>query len=613
MQHINVHRREIGVYLNDGNASVTVWAPFADSVSIQTATENIVLSKHQYGYWRTMTHLLRDGDRYSILLDGKPFPDPASLSQPDGVHGASQATDLDTFTWTDDHWQNIPLNEYIIYELHAGTFSADGNFNGILEKLDYLVELGITAIEIMPVAQFPGSRNWGYDGVFPFAVQHSYGGAKALQQLVNACHEKGLAVILDVVYNHTGPEGNYWREFAPYFTDKYHTPWGSPVNFDDAWCDGVRHFFIENVLMWLRDFHIDALRMDAVHAIYDFSAKHILREMKDYTDLLMAQNGRKYHLIIECDLNDHKYIRAANEHGYGMDAQWCDEFHHSLRVASGNERKGYYADFNGIEDLAKSYKHAYVYDGIYSPHRLRNFGSKTDDHDSRQFVVFSQNHDQTGNRMLGERSSTLVSFDMLKLLAGAVLVSPFLPLLFMGEEYGEINPFQYFVSHTDESLVAAVRKGRKEEFAAFQEDGAVPDPQSADTFEQSKLQWNLLAEDKHQMLFRYYKTLIGLRKSHPLLNCRDRKLLETKAYPQQQVLVLYSWNETSQMVCLMNFSKEPQTVPLPIVSGSWVKIFDSAAAEWQQIKPANQQSTGPSNIISSESLLIYEHNDVQPR
>lgn len=299
-------------------------------------------------------------------------PDPASLAQPDGVHGTSQAINIKNFEWTDSQWKNIPLEEYILYEIHTGTFTPQGTFESIEKKLDYLKDLGVNAIEIMPVAQFPGNRNWGYDGVFPFAVQNSYGGANALQQLVNTCHQKSIAVVLDVVYNHLGPEGNYLPQFAPYFTDKYKTPWGSAINFDDAWCDGVRHYFIENALMWFRDFHIDALRLDAVHAIKDFSPVHILQEIRDYVNELEKVTGRNYYLIVESDLNDPRYINPLEECGYGMNAQWIDEFHHALRVTAGGEPTGYYSDFKPVQHLAKAYKDAYVYDGQFSPHRKKH-------------------------------------------------------------------------------------------------------------------------------------------------------------------------------------------------------------------------------------------------
>lgn len=516
----SIYKRLVGVNFNsDGLAEVLVWAPFAHSVDLNVKRGLVIpLQKGQRGYWKLVTSELKPGESYGFIIDGNAsLPDPASLFQPEGVHGLSVAAPIQNFNWHDKDWRNKDLGEYIIYELHTGAFSDEGTFAAIEEKLDYLIDLGITAIELMPVAEFPGNRNWGYDGVFPFAVHHSYGGPAALQQLVNTCHQKDLAVILDVVYNHIGPEGNYLGHYAPYFTGKYQTPWGDAINFDDAWCDGVRQYFIENALMWFRDFHIDALRMDAVHAIKDFSPKHILQEIKENVDALMQITNRRYYLIIECDLNDTRFIKPAADGGYGIDAQWTDEFHHALRVTAGQQRDGYYADFNGIAHLAKAYQDAYVYDGQYSEERHKKFGVKTTGQPGRQFVVFSQNHDQVGNRMLGERTSALVSFEMQKLLAAAVMLSPYLPLLFMGEEYSEPHPFLYFVSHTDPELVEAVRKGRKEEFKNFMAQGEAPDPQATETFERSKLQWHLVSRPPHQTMLNYYKALIQLRKTNPVL------------------------------------------------------------------------------------------------
>ncbi|HUC82407.1 MAG TPA: malto-oligosyltrehalose trehalohydrolase, partial [Flavisolibacter sp.] len=425
MQPIDVRKRTIGINIENGTATANIWAPLAEKVEIEMKAEGeskiLPLKKTDYGYWQTTSGEMREGTRYKIRIDDKaPFPDPASLFQPDDVHGESEVFDVNRYHWSNTAWNNLPLEDYIIYELHTGTFTDEGTFAALEEKLDYLKELGINAIEIMPVAQFPGNRNWGYDGVAPFAVQNSYGGPQGLQKLVDVCHQKGLAVILDVVYNHLGPEGNYLGAFGPYFTDKYNTPWGNAINFDDAWSDGVRRYFIENALMWFRDFRIDALRLDAVHAIKDFSPVHILKEIKLRVDELVQVTGRQHYLIVELDLNDTRFIDPVEKGGYGMDAQWVDEFHHALRVASGQEKSGYYSDFTGLAHLAKSYQDAYVYDGQYSPHRNKFFGIKADAAEGKQFIVFSQNHDQVGNRMLGERTSELVSFDMQKLLAGAV-------------------------------------------------------------------------------------------------------------------------------------------------------------------------------------------------
>ncbi|HEY0042414.1 MAG TPA: alpha-amylase family glycosyl hydrolase, partial [Flavisolibacter sp.] len=341
MQPIDVSKRTIGINTGDGKTTVNIWAPLAEKVAIIIGNEEIPLAKETYGYWQSSSDKIKEGTRYKIKVDeNTAFPDPSSLSQPDGVHGESEVINLNSFTWTETGWNNLPLEEYIIYELHTGTFTEEGTFASLEQKLDYLKELGVNAIEIMPVAQFPGNRNWGYDGVFPFAVQNSYGGAKGLQHLVDACHQKGLAVILDVVYNHLGPEGNYLGSFGPYFTDKYNTPWGNAINFDDAWCDGVRRYFIENALMWFRDFRIDGLRLDAVHAIKDFSPVHILKEIKLRVDELMQLTGRQHYLIVELDLNDTKFIDPVEKGGFGMDAQWIDEFHHALRITAGQEKSG---------------------------------------------------------------------------------------------------------------------------------------------------------------------------------------------------------------------------------------------------------------------------------
>ena len=579
LQSIDLATRQIGVnFIAETGADVLVWCPAATSLELLLLPSHlqIPLEKDHFGYWSVKSNLLQPGDKYRFLIDGKKVrPDPASLSQPEGVHGPSQAIDL-SFNWSDQSWIPAPKSDWIIYELHTGTFSESGDFSGIESRLDHLLELGINAIEIMPVAQFPGSRNWGYDGVFPFAVHNSYGGAAGLQRLVNTCHQKGLSVILDVVYNHIGPEGNYLPDFGPYFTDKYKTPWGSAINFDDAECDPVRLYFTENVLMWFRDFHIDALRLDAVHAIKDFSALHILEEIKKYTDKLSRQTGRSHSLIIEMDLNDPRYINPLSTGGYGMDAQWIDEFHHALRVTAGGSRSGYYSDFNGIEDLAKSYRDAYVYDGQYSSHRKRKFGARAEKNPGNQFIVFSQNHDQVGNRMLGERSSQLFSSEMQKLMAAAVMVGPFIPMLFMGEEWSETAPFLYFVSHSDEALSAAVKKGRREEFAAFHTEGEAPDPTLPETFERSKLQWSLLDESEHRLMFDYYRELIRLRKKYPALKELSREGLNAVADNQANTLMLTRRSDAQTIICLLNFSQVVAEFSLPQNKEGWKRIFDSS-------------------------------------
>ncbi len=606
-------QRRVGINFNEAQqAEICLWAPQAERVEVALSDgTSIGLQKSEGGYWKITTDQLQPGDHYKFILDGtRTLPDPASLSQPKGVHEASAAFDLNAVEWTDGDWQNPELNNYIIYEIHTGTFSAKGDFEGIAAHLDHLIDLGINAIEIMPVAQFPGERNWGYDGVFPFAVQHSYGGAVKLQELVNTCHEKGIAVILDVVYNHVGPEGNYFAEFGPYFTDKYHTPWGQAVNFDDEYCDGVRDYFIENVLTWFRDFHIDALRMDAVHAIKDLSSQHLLQAIRLQVDALMEQTGRRHYLIVECDLNDPRFLDTPEKNGFGMDSQWVDEFHHALRITAGEPATGYYSDFQGIRHLEKAYRDAYVYDGQYSEHRKKNFGRPAKDQQGSKFIVFSQNHDQVGNRMLGERSTALYSFEMQKVLAGAVMISPYLPMLFMGEEYGETNPFLYFVSHTDAELNKMVREGRKAEFAAFHSEGEAPDPDALDTFMQSKLQWDLLQKPQHQTMFKYYKALIQLRKNNPALSNGDRSRLTALSYPDKNTLVLKRWEPRQQIVCILNFSKEKQAIPAEDSIHNWELLLSSADEEWGGPCGENSACQEVNKlIIQPESILIYTRKD----
>jgi maltooligosyltrehalose trehalohydrolase len=614
MHSIDISKRSIGITFTGEQGNVSLWAPHADIVELLTDHHPPVrLVKQEYGYWSTTIRNLKPGDRYQFLLNNqKKIPDPASLAQPDGVHGLSQALEINAFEWTDHTWKNPPLTDYIIYELHTGTFTVKGTFEGICEKLDHLKSLGITAIELMPVVAFPGDRNWGYDGVFPFAVHLSYGGAEQLQQLVTLCHEKGLAVVLDVVYNHLGPEGNYLPEFGPYLTDKYKTPWGKAINFDDAGCDGVRAYFLENAMMWFRDFHVDALRLDAVHAIKDFSPTHFLRELRMYTNKLMERTGRIHHLIIECDLNDSRFIDPLEKQGYAMDAQWCDEFHHALRVAGGQQTIGYYSDFNGVEHLAKAYRDTYVYNGIYSPHRQKTFGNDVSRHNGEQFIVFSQNHDQIGNRMLGERTSCLVSFEMQKLMAGAVVVSPFIPLLFMGEEWAEKAPFQYFVSHTDPELAEAVRKGRKEEFKSFQSQDEFPDPLAEQTFNRSKLNWNAINNEPHATMLRFYKLLISIRTHFLPLHLFKRNQLDVNCDPKQQTLQLRRWRgpdvEKNQLICLMNFSKQAQQFQLP-ENYSWNKLLCSSDQEWLGSHNAPESIT-KEITLSPESISIYTNHHV---
>jgi len=520
-----------------------------------------------------------------------------SYFQPQGVHGPSQVVDSN-FTWEEQGWSGLPLEEYIVYELHVGTFTTEGTFGAIITRLDELKDLGITAVELMPVAQFPGNRNWGYDGVYPFAVQDSYGGPEGLKNLVNTCHRKGLAVILDVVYNHLGPEGNYIADFGPYFTDRYKTPWGAALNFDGPSSDHVRHFFIENAIYWLNEFHIDALRLDALHAILDISSYSFVEELSVEFHEQVKQQKRKAYLIGESAANDARLIKSRELGGYGLDAQWNDDFHHSLHVLLTGEQAGYYQDFGRLHHLVKAFREGFVYSGEYSPYRRRRHGVSSKDIPSHRFVVFSQNHDQVGNRAQGERLSRIVSFEALKLAAGTVLLSPYIPLIFMGEEYGETAPFPYFVSHAEPELIEAVRKGRREEFAAFRWQGEIPDPQDEKTFTSARINRNLRDQGQHCVLLEFYKELIRLRKVTPALANLSKDTLEIKADEENKAIIMHRWKDNSEVIAVFNFADGGVSIRLTVPVGQWRKYLDSAEERWQ-----GSGSTIPDLISPSEGSL----------
>lgn len=593
----------------------TLWAPLVGEAAVHLIApeEKIIpLQKDEQGYWHATVNNVPPDSLYYYLLEGQTDrADPASHFQPQGVHGPSQVIAHKTFSWNDDQWQGIPLEKMVIYELHVGTFTKEGTFTAIIPRIPELLELGVNTIEIMPVAQFPGERNWGYDGTFPFAVQNSYGGVNGLKQLVDACHQQGMAVILDVVYNHLGPEGNYLWGFGTYFTDRYKTPWGSAVNFDAAYSDGVRNYFIENALYWLKNYHIDALRLDAIHAIYDFGAKHILAEIAGAVAQFSQQQGRKRYLIAESDLNDPRVIRPQKLGGYGIDAQWSDDFHHALHTVLTKETRGYYQDFGSLEQLAKAYRHSFVYAWDYSPHRRRYHGSDPSDRPSYQFVVCSQNHDQVGNRMLGDRTSSLISFEALKLTAAAVLLSPYIPLLFMGEEYGETAPFLYFVSHSDPNIIQGVREGRKAEFSAFFTDSnqQTPDPQAVETFERSRLHWEMRHQGKHQQLWSFYQKLLQLRREIPALTNLDRNHLKAAVIKTEKVLQLQRWCQNNQILAWLNFSPEPEEIAATLPPGSWKQLLDSAASTWGgNGSPLPDKLAAPAQktiVLNPHSVVVY--------
>jgi maltooligosyltrehalose trehalohydrolase len=565
------------------------------------------------GYFSAVVEGVEPGAWYFYRLDNeRERPDPASRFQPRGVHGPSQIVDH-RFHWEDTSWSGLPLAEYILYELHAGAFTPEGTFDAIIPRLRQLKELGVTAVELMPVAQFPGGRNWGYDGVFPFAVQNSYGGPEGLKRLVNACHLQGLAVVLDVVYNHLGPEGNYFREFGHYFTDRYKTPWGPAINFDGPHSDEVRRFFVENALYWVTEFHIDALRLDAVHAILDHSAHPFLEDLAETVHQQAERLNRKIYAIPESALNDTRLIRSCELGGFGLDAQWNDDFHHALRALLTSDRGGYYQDFGDLRHLVKGFREGYVYSGEHSVYRKRRHGDSSRLIPAHQFVVFSQNHDQVGNRLMGERLSQLVPFEGLKLAAGAVLLSPFLPLLFMGEEYGETAPFLYFVSHSDPGLIETVRRGRKEEFAAFGWQAEPSDPQDETTFLRSKLNCQLADEPKHRALFDYYKELIRLRKLVGPLSLLSKDQMEVLGLEEHKTLCARRWRDGEEVFTVLYFGDAQVSVDLPIPAGRWRRLLDSSEERWfgmGSAVPHDLVSDGKAIVtLSPQACILFQRSE----
>jgi maltooligosyltrehalose trehalohydrolase len=585
------------VLTGESTCSFLVWAPRAKKIEIQITSPNertIAMQSSEQGYFYADVGNVPPGTLYSYRLDREiERPDPASRFQPQGVHGPSQVLD-NHFPWTDGAWHGFPLDKYVLYELHVGTFTTEGTFDAIIPRMADLKHLGITAIELMPVAQFPGNRNWGYDGVYPYAAQESYGGPAALKRLVNACHEQGMAIVLDVVYNHLGPEGNYSADFGDYFTDLYKTPWGQSLNFDASGSDEVRRYFIENALQWITDFHFDALRLDAIHAIVDPSATPFLQELAAEVHGRAKELDRLVYLLPESNRNDAREVTPADAGGLGLDSVWNDDFHHSLHVLLTGEQTGYYQDFHGIEDLAQAFRAGFVYSGQYSKYRGRRHGNSSEKIPGQGLIVFAQNHDQVGNRLLGDRLSQTASFEQLKLAAATVLLAPYIPLLFMGEEYGEIAPFQYFVSHGDPALVEAVRQGRTEEFARFRWGGEIPDPQSDETFRRSKLNWELRSEGRHRVLFDFYRELLRLRREIPALAQLDKKSTEASAFAREKTLYFRRWSGSGQIFAVLNFDARPVQLSLPIPAGHWQKQLDSAEPRWQ-----GEGSQVPDSINSS--------------
>jgi maltooligosyltrehalose trehalohydrolase len=552
---------------------LNVWAPSARKAVLKIQSRDVPLSPRERGWWQVESDLIAAGQDYRLVLDDHPpIPDPRSAWQPQGTDGPSRFLDHAHFRWTDANWQPRPLTAGLVYELHVGTFSREGTFAGIERHLDHLDRLGVTHVELMPLNCFPGTRGWGYDGVNLFAPHAAYGSPDDLKHLVDTCHAHGLAVILDVVYNHLGPSGNYLDWFGPFFTDHYRTPWGKAVNFDGPNSAEVRRFFCDNALMWLRDYHFDGLRLDAVHAMYDFSARHFLEQLAAEVLELESELGRSLVLIAESDLNDPRIVRPPEVGGYGLDAQWSDDFHHALHGVLTGERTGYYADFGTIGHLAKALRQAFVYDGTWSGERGRPHGRGVGGLAGHRFLAYIQNHDQVGNRAQGERIGHLAGIERAKIAAALVLTSPFIPMLFQGEEWGASAPFQYFTHFPDAALGQAVSDGRRREFAAFGWDPEkIPDPQDARTFERSRLNWPEREKEPHRGLLEWYRRLIRLRRAVPAL--ANGRLDQVRTEHDEAAGWLALDRGGAAVAC--NFARENRTVPLP--DGRWELALASVA------------------------------------
>lgn len=611
-----------GVTLTPEGAIVSVWAPAAQDVVFHVAT-GAALGDHPMtkldgalGVYALEVPGLRAGDRYGFRLNGgDPLPDPVSRAQPGGVHGLSQVGDPGAFAWDDAHWSGLALADFLIYELHIGTFTPEGTFDAAAARLPELLAMGVTAVEVMPIASFPGRRNWGYDGVHLYAPQESYGGAEGFRRFVRAAHALGMAVVLDVVYNHVGPEGNYLDRFGPYFTDVYRTPWGRAINYDGRGSDEVRRWARENALHWISEYHVDALRLDAVHGIFDFGAVAFLEELSDAVHALGRQLKRKVQLLAESDLNDPRLVRSPEQGGYGVDAQWADDAHHTIHALLTGEASGYYADFHGVATIADVYRDPFFYARRYSPFRGRTHGRPAADVPKRRFVVSAQNHDQVGNRAEGERLSTLVTPEKLRLAAALVLLSPYVPMLFMGEEYGETAPFFYFVDHGDPALVEAVREGRKREFREIESHGNTPDPKAEETFNRSRLCREQRTREPGASLLRLYADLAALRREEPALRPGDSDLLVAGEHDWCTVLRtmtpagdIFDAVRARRMVFqAFNLSAEARDIPVPDeATGQWrLRLSTNAAgyggngATHDVIAPA-APSDAPRRLLASD-------------
>ncbi len=597
-------------YLGQDRCLFRVWAPYRKQTAVrllESPGRLWPLTRDDRGYWSGEISPVKPGALYELVLDGQEtYPDPASAWQPQGVFGPSAVVDHD-FAWTDQAWCNPPLKDYIIYECHIGTFSAQGTFQSALTNLPYLKDLGITAIELMPVAAFSGRYNWGYDAVFPFAVHQDYGGPQGLKTFINACHQHGLAVILDVIYNHFGPEGNILEAFGPYFTAKYPSYWGKAVNFDDQDAQGARNLVKENALYWARHFHVDALRLDAVQAIFDQSDYPILAEMDDVLTRFAIDHHRRVHVIAESDLNAAIITRSRQAGGWGLGAAWCDDHHHAWHAYLTQEKTGYYQDFGAWDQVVVTLTQGFWFQGQFCHYRQKALGDFTHPLNPQELVIYSQNHDLVGNRVQGERLSKLVAWPWLHVLAAVTLLSPFLPLLFMGEEYGETNPFLYFVDHQSPWLRQAVRDGRRREFMAFNWNGEPPDPYDQETFAASKLDWSKLTQTGHQGLFQFYKQLISLRKQYRLQELKNLHDRQVQACPEAPLISVVQQGPAGTLAMVLNAGVSDVAWAAPWPRGRWEKLLDSNASEFggSQIVLPGMLEAGREVTWPGASVTVY--------
>jgi maltooligosyltrehalose trehalohydrolase len=563
------------------------------------------MTKDTHGYFFIDVPGVRSGDRYFFAPDdGEAYPDPASNYQPEGVDGPSEVVDHTAFTWTDEGWRGLPFEELVLYEVHVGAFTAEGTFSAMIHRLDDLMELGVNGIQLMPVAQWSGSRNWGYDGVFSYAVQNTYGGPEGLKQLVDACHRRGIAVYLDVVYNHIGSEGNCLGRYGPYFTDKYQTPWGKAINYDGAWSDGVREFVVGNALYWAEHYHVDGLRLDAIHEIYDRNAVRIWDRLYEAVKAWEQRSGRRLWLVAESDGNDPRVVRPPGTGGLGFDALWLDDFHHALYVFIDPKGGKYYRDYGTMEQLAKAFSEGFVLSGEYVKFRHRTHGASSAGVGGHHFVVFNQNHDLPGNRPGGERLSVLTDMASLKLAATAMLLSPYVPMLFMGEEYGEETPFYFFSDYRQPETTAGLIEGRKQQFALFGFDGEVRDPQDEHLFLESKLQWARRKEGKHAALLRWHRDLIRLRRAHPLLRDLSKDRYRADVGGSYGLAVYrYTADRRLHLLCLFNFSFDAE---LSMTIG-----YAGLQGKWRQLLATHKEmpalvTAGGTVALPPRSAVVYE-------